>query len=241
MRKPSATVFHPAIVSGVPFRGRSSRGDDTKASGAKGAVAARHRRRSSSWSPGAHRRLTPAPPLASTPHSGDVGLGSPPHPPECPPLPSVPMHRRRLAEQQCSDRLRGLLHRVVGGWEVVDLPLGIGLESGAEFSERRPVLPSGAVDELATGDLGDGAGEPDRLQERGEGMGTAAGIAAAAVRRSDGVAGGAAPAANTSRKYCRSLTTSTTRRRAVRRRRDAPVVRSGRQRDRRRRRSPSRA
>ena len=76
----------------------------------------------------------------------------------------------------------------MAGWEVVDLPLGIGLESGAEFSERRPVFPSRAVDELAAGDLGERAGEPDRLQERGEGMGTAAGIAA--VRWSDGVSGG---------------------------------------------------
>ncbi len=80
------------------------------------------------------------------------------------------------------------MHCVVAGWEVVDLPLGIGLESGAEFSERRPVFPSRAVDELPTGDLGERACEPDRLQERCEGMGTAAGIAA--VRRSDGVAGG---------------------------------------------------
>jgi hypothetical protein len=39
--------------------------------------------------------------------------------------------RRRIrdafAEQQRGDRLRGLVHCVVAGWEVVDLPLGIGL------------------------------------------------------------------------------------------------------------------
>jgi len=43
------------------------------------------------------------------------------------------------------------MHCVVAGWEVVDLPVGIGLESGVEFSERRPVFPSRAVDELPTG------------------------------------------------------------------------------------------
>ena len=117
------------------------------------------------------------------------------------------------------------------------------LGAGAEFSERRAVLPSRAVDELPPRDPGDGAGEPDRLQERGEGMGTAAGIAAvrpACNGGSDGVAGGRGAGSEHLPVVARSLTTSTTRRRAVRRRRDAPVARPGRRRDRRRPRSPSR-
>ena len=95
--------------------------------------------------------------------------------------------REALVKQQRGDGIRGLVHRVVAGREVVDLPLWIGLESGAEFSEGRAVFPSGAVDELAAGDLGERACELDRLQERGEGMGTAARIGA--VTRADGVAG----------------------------------------------------
>lgn len=61
--------------------------------------------------------------------------------------------RRRIREvvlvkQERGDGLRGFVHRVVAGWEVVDPPVGIGLESGTQFSEGRAV-PSGAVDELA--------------------------------------------------------------------------------------------
>ena len=68
--------------------------------------------------------------------------------------PLVESIRGGFAEQKRGDCFRGLTHRVVGGREVVDLPLGIGFESGAEFSERRPVFPSRAVDELAARDLG---------------------------------------------------------------------------------------
>jgi hypothetical protein len=91
-----------------------------------------------------------------------------------------------LIEQKCSDGIRGLAHRVVGGREVVHLPLRIGLKSGAEFSEGR-VAPAGAVNELAPRDLSRLAGEPDRLQQRREWMRAPSGIAA--VRRVDGVAG----------------------------------------------------
>lgn len=74
----------------------------------------------------------------------------------------------------------------MGRREVVDVPLGIRLESGAQFGEGCAV-PPGAVDEVAARQLGESAGEPDRLQERGHGMRTTARIAA--VRRADRVAG----------------------------------------------------
>src|SRR5262245_42676917 len=86
--------------------------------------------------------------------------------------------RDGFVEQQGGDCLRVLPHRVVGGGEVVDLPIGVSLESGAELSEGRVPLPSGAVDEVAPRNLSYGAGEPDRLEQRGERMVTAAGIAA---------------------------------------------------------------
>src|SRR4029079_8055235 len=53
-----------------------------------------------------------------------------------------------VVEQQGRDRLRILTHRVVGGGELVDVPVGIGLEAGAQVRERRLVLPARAVDEL---------------------------------------------------------------------------------------------
>ena len=69
----------------------------------------------------------------------------------------VDVSARAFAEQQCGDCLRGLPHRVVTGGQVVDLPIGIGLEPGTESSERGPVLPTRAVDELPTGHPGEGA------------------------------------------------------------------------------------
>ena len=94
----------------------------------------------------------------------------------------------RLGKQKCGDRFRCLPHGVVGGRELVDLPLRIGLQSGAESDERRPVFPSRAVDELATRDPGIPAGQSDRLHHGSERMGTAAGIST--VRRSDPIASG---------------------------------------------------
>jgi hypothetical protein len=55
--------------------------------------------------------------------------------------------REALAKQQRGDGLRGFVHCVVAGWEVVDLPVGIGFESGTEFREGRPVFPFRAVDD----------------------------------------------------------------------------------------------
>jgi hypothetical protein len=94
--------------------------------------------------------------------------------------------RETLVKQQRGDGIRGLVPCVVAGGDVMDFPVWIGLEPGAEFSEGSAVASSGAEDELAAGHTVDGTGEPDRLQERGEGMGMGAGIEA--VRRVDGVA-----------------------------------------------------
>lgn len=43
--------------------------------------------------------------------------------------------RDACAEQQCSDGIRRLMHCVVAGGEVVDVPPGISFEPGAEFCE----------------------------------------------------------------------------------------------------------
>lgn len=94
------------------------------------------------------------------------------------------------SDQQLRNRVRGLAHGVVGAGDVVDPPCRVGQQPGAQACERRAVLPSGAVDEIASGYMIDGAGKSDRLHERGKRVGAPAGIAAVrgAERGADGVA-----------------------------------------------------